>query len=152
MWRPSGDQTKTQTTKHGSIWPVLTPILFLILGVPLTIITIRALKDVTPAMMQVFLGGAMVLVIMVVVVGCMCAFIVVYSRLRRVEDAEDDRQQLDLLRTAYMSQAGAGRGSVVNVTPQSAPQGQMVGPGQGPWGQGMRNSPVRFEESEIIMD
>ena len=151
MWRPSGDQTTAKTqTKHGSIWPVLTPILFLILGVPLTIVTIRALKDVTPAMMQVFLGGAMVLVIMVVVVGCMCAFIVVYSRLRRVEDAEDDRQQLDLLRTAYMSQAG--RGSVVNVTPQSAPPGQMVGPGQGPWGQGMRNSPVRFEESEIIMD
>lgn len=103
--------------------------------------------------MQMFLGGAMVLVIMGFTVLCMCRFITVYSKLRRVEDAEDDSQQLDVLRTAAMLQAGMGSGApVVNVTPQNMPPGQMVGPGQGLWGQRMRNSPVRFEESEIIMD
>jgi len=65
----------------------------------------QTIKRLSDAQLQMLLGWVQALGTLVIVAGVLVAFLLTYSRLRRVEEAEDDKRELALARIMLGQQA-----------------------------------------------
>lgn len=125
--KPKSNSRRVQSTTDGIRWqPVVIVICCVVLGLPVMIVSLKAVKFIEESHALIILGIALACMLFGTITACYTAVMRSYSTLRNKEEALEDKHEMDMWRILAMMTGRGGRGTTINMPDQ-------LGAGEG-WG------------------